>query len=127
MCIRDSGYKEAFDKEFHEVENDKLSENGVIAEKTMNTLLHVFEAYTELYRVAKLPEVKERLEWIMDTFADKVYNPKLHRQEVFLSLIHIFSKAWESRELWSEEIADGSFCRCRAVSEKGGTSMTTGS
>ena len=82
-CTDEIGYMEAFDKEFHEVENDKLSENGVIAEKTMNTLLHVFEAYTELYRVAKLPEVKERLEWIMDTFADKVYNPKLHRQEVF--------------------------------------------
>ena len=82
-CTDEIGYREAFDKEFHEVENDKLSENGVIAEKTMNTLLHVFEAYTELYRVAKLPEVKERLEWIMDTFADKVYNPKLHRQEVF--------------------------------------------
>ncbi len=82
-CTDEIGYKEAFDKEFHEVENDKLSENSVIAEKTMNTLLHVFEAYTELYRVAKLPEVKERLEWIMDTFADKVYNPKLHRQEVF--------------------------------------------
>ena len=82
-CTDEIGYKEAFDKEFHEVENDKLSENGVIAEKTMNTLLHVFEAYTELYRVAKLPEVKERLELIMDTFADKVYNPKLHRQEVF--------------------------------------------
>lgn len=82
-CTDEIGYKEAFDKEFHEVENDKLSENGVIAEKTMNTLLHVFEAYTELYRVAKLPEVKERLEWIMDTFAGKVYNPKLHRQEVF--------------------------------------------
>ena len=82
-CTDEIGYKEAFDKEFHEVENDKLSENGVIAEKTMNTLLHVFEAYTELYRVAKLPEVKERLEWIMDTFADKVYNPKRHRQEVF--------------------------------------------
>lgn len=82
-CTDEIGYKEAFDKEFHEVENDKLSENGVIAEKTMNTLLHVFEAYTELYLVAKLPEVKERLEWIMDTFAGKVYNPKLHRQEVF--------------------------------------------
>ena len=82
-CTDEIGYKEAFDKEFHEVENDKLSENGVIAEKTMNTLLHVFEAYTELYRVAKLPEVKERLEWIMDTFADKVYNPAKQRQEVF--------------------------------------------
>ena len=89
-CTDEFGYKEAFDKSFHEIENDKLSENGVIAQKTMNTLLHVFEAYTELYRVAKLPEVKERLEWIMDTFAEKVYNPELHRQEVF------FDEKWNS-------------------------------
>lgn len=89
-CTDELGYKEAFDKSFHEIENDKLSENGVIAQKTMNTLLHVFEAYTELYRVAKLPEVKERLEWIMDTFAEKVYNPELHRQEVF------FDEKWNS-------------------------------
>lgn len=82
-CTDEIGYLEAFDKEFHEIENDKLSENGVIADKTMNTLLHVFEAYTELYRVAKLPEVGERLRWIMKTFAEKVYNPELHRQEVF--------------------------------------------
>lgn len=82
-CTDELGYMEAFDKEFNLVDNDKLSENGVMADKTMNTLLHVFEAYTELYRVAKLPEVKEKLEWIMDVFADKVYNPELHRQEVF--------------------------------------------
>ena len=88
-CTDEIGYKEAFDREFHEIENDKLSENGVIADKTMNTLLHVFEAYTELYRVSGSAEVKKRLEWILDTIADKIYNPKLHRQEVFLSLIHI--------------------------------------
>lgn len=82
-CTDELGYMEAFDKEFNLVDNDKLSENGVMADKTMNTLLHVFEAYTELYRVAKLPEVKAKLEWIMDVFADKVYNPELHRQEVF--------------------------------------------
>lgn len=82
-CTDENGYREAFDREFHEIENDKLSENGVIADKTMNTLLHVFEAYTELYRVSPMPEVKERLMWIMDTFAEKVYNPVLHRQEVF--------------------------------------------
>lgn len=82
-CTDELGYMEAFDKEFHIIDNDKLSENGVMADKTMNTLLHVFEAYTELYRVAKLPEVKAKLEWIMDVFADKVYNPELHRQEVF--------------------------------------------
>lgn len=104
-CTDEIGYKEAFDKEFHEIENDKLSENGVIAEKTMNTLLHVFEAYTELYRVAKLPEVKERLEWIMDTFADKVYNPALHRQEVFFdrnmnSILDLHSYGHDIETAW---------------------------
>ncbi len=104
-CTDEIGYKEAFDKEFHEIENDKLSENGVIAEKTMNTLLHVFEAYTELYRVAGLPEVKERLEWIMDTFAEKVYNPQLHRQEVFFdanmnSILDLHSYGHDIETAW---------------------------
>ena len=82
-CTDEIGYLEAFNKEFHLIENDKLSENGIIADKTMNTLLHVFEAYTELYRVSGDLKVKRRLLWIMDVFAEKVYNPKLHRQEVF--------------------------------------------
>lgn len=82
-CTDEIGYREAFDRDFREIENDKLSENGVIADKTMNTLLHVFEAYTELYRVSGNADVKKRLVWILDTIADKVYNPALHRQEVF--------------------------------------------
>jgi N-acyl-D-glucosamine 2-epimerase len=45
-CTDEFGYLEAFNRNFQPEENDKLSENGVIAEKTMNTLLHVFEAYT---------------------------------------------------------------------------------
>lgn len=82
-CRDELGYLEAFDEKFHIIDNDKLSENGVMADKTMNTLLHVFEAYTELYRVSGFEEAKEKLMWIMDVFADKVYNPELHRQEVF--------------------------------------------
>jgi mannobiose 2-epimerase len=54
-----------------------------MAEKTMNTMLHVFEAYTELYRVSGNETAKTRLLWMMDTIADKIYNPVLHRQEVF--------------------------------------------
>lgn len=104
-CTDETGYREAFDREFHEIENDKLSENGVIADKTMNTLLHVFEAYTELYRVSLMPEVKERLMWIMDTFADKVYNPTLHRQEVFFdagmnSIIDLHSYGHDIETAW---------------------------
>ena len=104
-CTDEIGYKEAFDKAFHEIGNDKLSENGVIAAKTMNTLLHVFEAYTELYRVAKLPEVGEKLHWIMETFAHKVYNPELHRQEVFFdenmkSIIDLHSYGHDIETAW---------------------------
>ena len=104
-CMDEIGYKEAFDRDFTEIENDKLSENGVIAEKTMNTLLHVFEAYTELYRVSKDEDVKKRLEWILDEFADKVYNPKLHRQEVFFdremnSIIDLHSYGHDIETAW---------------------------
>lgn len=104
-CTDEVGYREAFDKEFNEIENDKLSENGVIADKTMNTLLHVFEAYTELYRVHPMPEVKERLEWIMDVFADQVYNPALHRQEVFFdanmnSILDLHSYGHDIETAW---------------------------
>ncbi|MDE7184162.1 MAG: AGE family epimerase/isomerase, partial [Lachnospiraceae bacterium] len=82
------GYKEAFDEAFNEIDNEKLSENGVIASKTMNTLLHVFEAYTELYRVDHNEKVADKIKWMMDIVAEKVYNPKLHRQEVF------FDETW---------------------------------
>lgn len=82
--MRDAlGYKEAFDEAFREIDNEKLSENGVMADRTMNTLLHVFEAYTELYRVDRDPRVADRIRWMMDLIAEKIYNPRLHRQEVF--------------------------------------------
>ncbi len=104
-CTNENGYREAFNREFQPEENDKLSENGVIAEKTMNTLLHVFEAYTELYRLSKDAKVKERLEWILDTFADHVYNPSLRRQEVFFdndyhSLIDLYSYGHDIETAW---------------------------
>lgn len=82
-CRDEVGYLEAFTRDFKPESNEKLSENGVLADKTMNTLLHVFEAYTELYRVTSDKEVKEKLMWMMDLFADKIYNPAKRRQEVF--------------------------------------------
>lgn len=82
-CRDEGGYLESFDRDFHLIDNEKLSENGVMAERTMNTLLHVFEAYTELFKVTQESKIKDKLCWMMDLFADKMYNPELHRQEVF--------------------------------------------
>lgn len=104
-CTDEVGYLEAFTRDFKPESNEKLSENGVLADKTMNTLLHVFEAYTEFYRVSKKKEVKERLMWMMDVFKDKVYNPKLHRQEVFFdaqynSIIDLHSYGHDIETAW---------------------------
>ncbi|MDD7391155.1 MAG: AGE family epimerase/isomerase [Lachnospiraceae bacterium] len=82
-CRDEQGYLEAFDRNFQPEDNDKLSENGVMADRTMNTLLHVLEAYTELYRVTKDERVGSNLRFMLDVVADKIYNPVLRRQEVF--------------------------------------------
>ena len=104
-CRDEIGYMEAFDRGFHPVVNDKLSENGVIAHKTMNTLLHIFEAYTELYRVTGDQHVADRMKWILDQFAQKVYNPKLHRQEVFFdkhmnTILDLYSYGHDIETAW---------------------------
>ena len=104
-CTDELGYMEAFNEHFESMDNDKLSENGVMADKTMNTLLHVFEAYTELYRVDPQEKVKKRLMWIMDVFAEKVYHPELHRQEVFFdreynTLIDLYSYGHDIETAW---------------------------
>lgn len=118
-CRDEYGYLEAFDRKFEPVENDKLSENGVIAEKTMNTLLHVFEAYTELYRVTGQESVAEKLRFMLDIMADKIYNPKLGRQEVFFdrtwnSLIDLYSYGHDIETAWlvdrGLEVLDDASC-----------------
>ena len=58
---------------------------------SMRSTFSVSYTHLDVYK----RQVGERLKWIMDVFADKVYTPKLKRQEVFfdknynLSLIHI--------------------------------------
>ena len=104
-CFDEYGYKEALDVNFVPVENDKLSENGVMADRTMNTLLHVLEAYTEYYLVTKEERVGSKLRWMLDVLADKIYNPKLHRQEVFFdndmnSLIDLHSYGHDIETAW---------------------------
>lgn len=104
-CKDNVGYLEAQDREFNLIDNDEISENGVIADRTMNTLLHVFEGYSELYRVSGSEKVKESILKIIDTFESKVYNDKLKRQEVFFdnnwkSLIDLHSFGHDIETAW---------------------------
>ena len=119
-CRDKEGYLEAFSEDFKPAGNEKLSENGVEAVRTMNTLLHVYEAYTEYLRVLKKADmniscgfdlIKEKeavendIRFILDIIADKIYNPTLKRQEVFFdrdynSLIDLHSYGHDIEASW---------------------------
>ena len=82
-CKDERGYLEALKADFSPESNEKLSENGVMASRTMNTLLHVVEAYTELYKVYPDAQVMVASVEGLNQFLEKIYNPEKRRMEVF--------------------------------------------
>lgn len=82
-CVDEVAYLEAQSREFELIENDALSENGLMADKTMNTVLHLIEAYTELYRVSGDEKVSERLKFLLKLTLDKIYDKEGHKLLVF--------------------------------------------
>ena len=104
-CTDAGGYLEAFTVDWQPESNEKLSENGVLATRTMNTLLHVFEGYAGLYQAAPGEKVRAALLRILDIYAGKVYSPDLHRQLVFFdheynSLIDLYSYGHDIESSW---------------------------
>ena len=107
-CRDAGGYLEAFTADWRPESNEKLSENGVMATRTMNTLLHVMEGYTGLYQVWSDPELKARLYEILDIWESKIYNKEKRRQEVFFdheyhSLIDLHSFGHDIETSWLTE------------------------
>ena len=82
-CRDGKGYLEALKADFSPQSNEKLSENGIMAGRTMNTLLHVIEAYAELYRAGRDPAVREAGRRALRQCGETVWNPAKRRMEVF--------------------------------------------
>lgn len=82
-CSDAGGYLEALKADFSPESNEKLSENGVMASRTMNTLLHVVEAYAELERACPDAAVRKAGRVCLERFLHTFYNPERHRLEVF--------------------------------------------
>lgn len=115
-CRDGGGYLEAFNRDFTPCSNEKLSENGVMASRTMNTLLHIIEAYTELYVADHSSEVGEKLREALRLFRDKIYDPEKRICKVFFdreynSLIDLESYGHDIEASWLIERA------CKALDE----------
>lgn len=107
-CRDEGGYLEAFTADWNKESNEKLSENGVMAERTMNTLLHVMEGLTALYEIWPDENLRAYLIEILDIFKNKIYNADKRRQEVFFdheynSLIDLHSYGHDIETSWLME------------------------
>jgi mannobiose 2-epimerase len=85
-----NGYFEAFSREWVRVRERMIGESTDKDEKTMNTSLHIMEAYANLYRVSGDKIVGDRLRNMVEIFLDKIIDKKTSH------LICFLDRSWNS-------------------------------
>lgn len=109
------GYVESFSRDWSPAQDQRLSEVDMDEKKSMNTNLHVLEAYTGLASTAADAPVKERLEELLEVFLTRVLDPAMRHFRMF------FDEAWTPR---SDHISfghdiEGSWLLCEAADAVG--------
>lgn len=97
-----NGYVEALSQDWKPLSDLRLSEKDANESKTMNTHLHILEAYTNLYRVNKSDAVQKALKNLIQLFLEKFINEN-YTQNLF------FDDYWN---LKSDEISYGHDIEC---------------
>ncbi|MDI3319548.1 AGE family epimerase/isomerase [Pinibacter soli] len=86
------GYFEAFTQDWKPIVDLRLSEKDANEKKTMNTHLHVLEAYTNLYQIEQTPAVKQSIQNLLAAFDRHIINQQTHHLELF------FDEDWNSKK-----------------------------
>ena len=77
------GYIEALARDFSPLEDMSLSAHDINADKTMNSHLHLLEAYANLYGVWPDPSLKDAIVRLLDIICMRVMAPDGHLQLYF--------------------------------------------
>jgi len=85
------GYWEAFDENWQPMDDLRLSEKDRNDPKTMNTHLHIIEAYVNLYKVWPEKQVAERIQHLLEIFENHIIDPETFHLKLF------FDGKWESQ------------------------------
>ncbi|HZV68707.1 MAG TPA: AGE family epimerase/isomerase [Saprospiraceae bacterium] len=83
LDIEYGGYTEALNREWGTLDDVRLSDKDQQATKTMNTHLHLLEAYTQLYKVTQAKEVREALQHLIRLFIDRFVDIKSGHLHLF--------------------------------------------
>ena len=77
------GYLEALARDFSPLEDMSLSEHDINADKTMNSHLHLLEAYANLYRVWPDGHLREAVSQLLELVGERIMAPSGHLQLYF--------------------------------------------
>jgi len=91
LDAENGGYYEAFSRDWEPRDSVQLSPGDPNEKKSMNTHLHVMEAYTSLYRVWGEDELAVQLRGLVEQFLDVIID------ESTAHLILFFDETWERR------------------------------
>jgi mannobiose 2-epimerase len=83
-----NGYFEVFSRDWQRSHDRLIGETTDNDEKTMNTSLHIMEAYANLYRVWPDKKMEERLRNMVELFLDKIIDQKTFH------LINFMDREW---------------------------------
>ena len=86
-----TGYFEAFTHEWKLINDQRLSAKDANEKKTMNTHLHVLEAYTNLYSIWPNEGLKTQITTLLHNFFDHFINPATYHLNLF------FDEDWNKR------------------------------
>ena len=89
--VKFDGYFEAFSREWGTLDDLRLSAKDANEKKTMNTHLHVLEAYTNLYRIWKDDLLKNQLRKLICVFTDRIVNSQTYNLNMF------FDEEWNDK------------------------------
>jgi mannobiose 2-epimerase len=84
------GYVEGCSRAWGALDDMRLSEKEPNCRKSMNTLLHIMEAYTNLRRVWADSCLEGQLSALVGVFLDRVIDPEIHHFHLF------FDDQWQS-------------------------------
>ncbi len=79
------GYLEGSSREWGKLDDMRLGESDMNCRKSMNTLLHILEAYSNLIRVWNSPELRAQHKALIRVFIDHVVDPATGHYKLFFN------------------------------------------
>lgn len=87
-CPEQNGYHEVFCKEWGQLNGIPLGNDKVVSKHSMNTHLHLMEAYANYLRIKPSDQSAERLQNLVTLHIEKMYDPRIGHFYSF------FDKEW---------------------------------